>query len=97
MGVSEINELRSAMMRALAADLELPVDLLPEPEPLVDGETLLCLAEREALEHAARLQEGLDRIADEIGPDLIRSFGLDPERYRLRWVSVPFDLETPPC
>jgi hypothetical protein len=93
MGVSEIREMRSAMLRGLAAELDVPVELLPEPAPLEGRELPLSPAERQALEGAAKVQEGLDRIADEIGPDLIRSFGLDPERYHLRWTSVPFEME----
>lgn len=96
MGVSEILQMRSAMLRGLAAELDLPVELPPTAEQLADEQARLTLAEREAAEAAARLQEGMDRIADEIGPDLIRSFGLDPERYHLRWVSVPFELEASP-
>lgn len=93
MGVSEIAEMRSAMLRGMAAELDVPVELLPALEPMDGGELPLSPSHRQALEEAAVALRGLERIADEIGPEVIRSLGLDPERYHLRWTSVPFEME----
>ena len=96
MGVSEILEMRSAMLRGMADALDVPVELLPALEPMDGDVPPLSPCHRQALEEAAVAHRALEEIADEIGPDVIRALGLDPERYHLRWTSVPFEMEPAP-